>query len=196
MSKYTSKKIAALKPSTKVEEEKIDPAKFAFNMVEVTGGKQFLGQKAECVKSGVTRWKRPFAILVIDDEEEFVNPAHLKIVKPLPEARVAAIKAKQEADREAVIMIGGIVKQESEKAILFSHHAWFRPMWFPKSMVTKIGDHDDGKQTIFEFPLWKIKRELNEEAFAALESLQSGYEKMLAPKAVPGKTSLIKRRAK
>lgn len=158
-------------------------ADLEFQMVEITGGKKLpKGKQFEVVKVGVSKWNKPYVILQVEDTEVFFDPAHVKAVKALSAARIAAVKAKVEADKEQVLILSGVVKNESEKAVLIKHHAWFRPVWFPKALVTTLGDHEDGEQELFEVPMWKVRADHGPQGVAALEELQSGFEKMLTKK--------------
>ena len=59
-----------------------------------------------------------------------------------------------------------------------------------------LGEHEDGKQSLFEVPRWKVGKQHGPDGIADLEALQAGLNKMLEPKSVIGKTTLIKRKAK
>ena len=172
-------------------------APFEFHTVEIIGGKKFpKGEKFECVKVGVSKWNKAYIILSVDGEDEFCDPANVKAVKALAPARTALVKAEQEEKKNAVMILSGIIKAESPNAVCIKHHQWFKPVWFPKSLVTELGEHEDGEQNLYEVPVWKIKADHGPEGIEALSELQTGFEKMLQPKAVVGKTSLIRKASK
>lgn len=202
MAKIISKTVAAASSSTKA----FDPADYVFHIVEVAGGKKFEeGSQFECVKAGINRYGKPYLMINVDGIDDFIDPKNVTVLKPMAAAKAALVKSELEAAREAVIMLGGLIKNETEKAVLIQHHGWFKAKWFPKAFVTKLGDHEDGQQSIFEVPAWKVKADMGPDALAALEELQSGYEKMLEPakpepkagqSLVTGKTTIIRRKAK
>lgn len=183
--------------SNKTKEELLsDVAHFEFQTVEIMKGKNFpIHEKYECVKVGISHYGKPYVLITVDDTDRFCDPKNLKALKPLSPARIAAIKARLEADREATLIVSGTIKSESEKAVLLSHHGWYKAKWFPKSLISVLGDHEDGEQKLYEVPLWKIKVD-GPDVVAALEALQDGFVKMLRPKSIVGKTTLIKKGSK
>jgi hypothetical protein len=157
-----------------------------FQTCEIIGGKKFpKGEKFDCIKVGVSKWGKAYAVISVDGDDQFCDPANLKPLKALVPAKVALVKAGLEEARDAVIVVSGTIKRESENAVLLSHHGWFKPRWFPKSLITNLGDHEDGEQNLYEVPVWKIKADHGPLGVEALEALQEGFQKMLTPKAKP-----------
>jgi hypothetical protein len=170
---------------------------FEFKTVEIIGGKKFpIGEKFECVKVGISKWQKPYVIISVNGEDEFCDPKNLKALKPLLPARAALVKAEQEEKKNAVIILSGIIKAETEKAVGIKHHAWFKTVWFPKTLITELGNHEDGEQVLYEVPVWKVQAEHGSDGVEALRALQPGFEKMLQPKAVVGKTTVIRKASK
>lgn len=189
-------KAAASEASSKPTREELlaSVAGLEFQTVQITGGKKFpVGEKFECIKVGVSKWGKAYTILMVEGEEQFCDPGNVKALKPLLPARIAAIKASLEEARDAVLILSGSVKNESDSAVLIKHHGWFKPRWFPKSLISVLGEHEDGEQSLYEVPAWKIRADHGPDGVAALEALQDGFNAMLQPKAVPGKTSLIRK---
>lgn len=193
MTKANLKSSTAAAPKSS-EKEEFDGTAYVFHMVEVTGGKKVpVGTKSECIQAKVGPYG-PFCRIVVEDREICVDAKHIKVLKPLAPARLAVLKAETDAAAEAVLIVSGIVKNETEKAVLIAHSGWFKARWFPKSFVTKLGEHDDAEQSLYEVPTWKVRADMGPDAVKALEGMQATFEAMLAPKAVPGKTTVIKGR--
>jgi len=199
----TAKNTASSKTSAKAsktrEEMLTELSAFLFHTCEIVGGRNFpIGEKFDCVKVGVSGYGKPYTVLSVNGEDKFCDPKNLKPLKALTDAKAAAAKAAQDEAREATLIVSGTIKNESEKAVLLQHHMWFKPRWFPKSLITLLGDHEDGEQKLYEVPRWKVQADHGPMGVAALEDLPEGFEEMLAeaekPKAIVGKTSLIKRK--
>lgn len=183
IAKKTAKTVVASEKPTR-EELLASVAGLEFQTVEIVSGRKFpIGEKFDCVKVGVSKWGKAYAVLSVDGDDQFCDPANLKAVKAFAPAKIAATTAKLEADKEATLVVSGTVKRESENAVLISHHGWFKPRWFPKSLITVIGDHEDGEQSLYEVPTWKVRADHGPQGVAALESLQEGFQEMLNPKA-------------
>ena len=155
-------------------------AGFEFHTCEIVGGRNFpLGEKFDCIKVGISSYGKPYTVISVNGEDKFCDPKNLKVLKPMTEAKAVAAKAALEEAKEATLIVGGTVKNESEKAVLIAHHGWFKPKWFPKSLVTLLGDHEDGEQSLYEVPRWKIAADHGPDGLKALQGLQSAYEAML-----------------
>jgi hypothetical protein len=187
--KTATKTVAASEEKLTREELLATVAGLEFQTCEIVAGRKFpIGEKFDCIKVGVSRWNKPYAVISVNGNDEFCDPANLKPLKAFAPAKIASTTAKLEADKEATLILSGTVKRESENAVLISHHGWFKPRWFPKSLITVIGDHSDGEQNLYEVPMWKIKADHGPVGVADLEALQDGFQKMLAPaKAVTSK---------
>jgi hypothetical protein len=163
---------------------------FLFHQVEVTKGKKFpIGDKYDCVKIGINKWGYPFCLLSIDGEEVFSDPANLKALKPFAPAKAALAKAAVEASSDATLIVSGTIKAETQGkkdgkgSVLLVHHNWYKPRFIPKSLISKVGEHEDGVQSLFEIPAWKVKADGGPRDVADLEALQEGFQKMLTKKA-------------
>jgi hypothetical protein len=181
----TAKTVAKSEVSSR-EELLASVSQFEFQTCEIVGGRNFpIGEKFDCIKVGVSGYGKPYTVISVNGEDRFCDPKNLKVLKPMTEAKIAAAKAALEEAKEATLIVGGTIKNESEKAVLISHHGWFKPKWFPKSLVTKIGDHEDGEQNLYEVPRWKIHADHGPAGVKALAALQDGYEAMLEPEEKP-----------
>lgn len=171
---------AAPKAATSREELLEEVSAFEFQTVEIIGGRNFpKGEKFDCIKVGISGYGKPYTVLSVNGEDKFCDPKNLKVLRPMAPAKIAAAKAALEEAKEATLIVGGTIKNESEKAVLLSHHMWFKAKWFPKSLITVIGDHEDGEQTLYEVPRWKVLADHGPKGVADLEGLQDGYEAML-----------------
>jgi hypothetical protein len=178
MKKIVSKTAATLKTSTKAPEKETSVEDFALNIVEITGGKQFpVGKQYNCLKSGISRrTNRPYAMILVGDEQQFVNPKYLKIVKPIPTAQKAVIEAELEEASSATMLISGTVVSETEKAIKFRHAGW-KDLWMPKAFAEKVADNDD--EIILLVPRWKLVSGTASDCVTALEAKQELYQSIV-----------------
>jgi hypothetical protein len=166
-------------PSSR-EELLAEVQEFEFQTCEIVGGRKFpLGEKFDCVKVGISSYGKAYTVLSVNGEDQFCDPKNLKVLKPMTEAKVAAAKAALEEAKEATLIVSGTIKNESEKAVLLSHHNWYKAKWFPKTLITKIGDHEDGEQSLYEVPRWKILADHGPAGVKELQALQEGFEEML-----------------
>jgi hypothetical protein len=193
----TAKTAAASKTPSSREELLSEVKQFEFQTVEIVGGRKFpIGEKFDCIKVGISSYGKPYTILSVNGVDQFCDPRNLKVLKPMVPAKAAAAKAALEEAKEATLIVSGTIKNESEKAVLLSHHGWFKAKWFPKSLITKLGDHEDGEQSLYEVPRWKVLADHGPNGVKDLEGLQAGFEAMLEieeepapqPKAVVRKT--------
>lgn len=153
---------------------------FEFQTCEIVSGRKFeIGAKFDCVKVGISSYGKAYTVLSVDGEDQFCDPKNLKVLRPMSEAKIAASKAALEEAKEATLIVSGTIKNESEKAVLLSHHNWFKAKWFPKTLITKLGDHEDGEQSLYEVPRWKILADHGPAGVRELQALQEGYEEML-----------------
>jgi hypothetical protein len=193
MSKTATKTVAASSEKMTRDELLATVSPFEFQTCEIVAGRNFpIGEKFDCIKVGISSYGKPYTVISVNGTDKFCDPKNLKVLKPMVEAKVAAAKAALEEAKEATLIVGGTVKNESEKAVLISHHGWFKPKWFPKSLVTKIGDHEDGEQNLYEVPRWKIQADHGPDGVKALQSLQDGYEKMLEPEEKPEPVKVVR----
>lgn len=184
----TAAKVAAASSEKKVSREELlaTVTPFEFQTCEIVAGRNFpIGEKFDCIKVGISSYGKPYTVISVNGEDRFCDPKNLKVLKPMSDAQKASAKAELEAAKEATMIVGGTIKNESEKAVLLSHHMWFKPRWFPKSLIVLLGEHEDGEQNLYEVPAWKVKADHGPKGIADLQSLQEGYEAMLEPEEKP-----------
>lgn len=181
-SKTVSKSAPAKAPAAPLSREELleEVREFEFQTCEIVGGRKFeIGAKFDCIKVGISSYGKAYTVLSVNGEDQFCDPKNLKVLRPMTEAKIAASKAALEEAKEATLIVSGTIKNESEKAVLLSHHNWFKPKWFPKTLITKLGDHEDGEQSLYEVPRWKILADHGPNGVKELQALQAGFEEML-----------------
>lgn len=148
--------------------------------VEVTGGKKWPGRRATVLSVGKSRrFESVYAMLRIDGETEnaFADPKHLKVIGAEKPAKIAALQAEVEAAREATLLVSGKVREERETSVLLDHYQWYRPVWFPKSLLTLMTtDPMENGEHLYEVPRWKVLSALKAKGTEALEARQEEWQ--------------------
>lgn len=179
----TPEMIAAFLAEKKAKEEAAKkaskkPAKFAdieFHFCTVTGGRKFEhGITVKCVWAGLNKFKQDTARIVLKDgSDDWINPKFLKAVKPMDAAEVARIKAEREVESSEMVLVPGAIPAngERDKSILLNYTGWYSGAWFPRSMITKVGETKDGLG-VFEVPAWKVRKDKGPDSLTALRAKQ------------------------
>ncbi len=150
-----------------------------FHQCEIIGGKKGdsdphykIGTKVDVTWIGANRFLAASCRAQTSDGTLiFIDPRHLKSVKPLPKERVAKIEAEREEASSATIYVPGTVLAQTDKSIRLNYRGWFSALWFPKEMVEKT-DAFDGDLHIYAVPLWKVRLSAGNDSVAALEARQ------------------------
>lgn len=146
-----------------------------YHFCTITGGRKFEeGSTVKCVWAGQNKFKQDTARIVLKDGSDgWINPKFLKAVKPMDAAEVARIKAEREVESSEMVLVPGAIPSngERDKSILLNYTGWYSGAWFPKSMITKVGETAEGLG-VFEVPAWKVRKDKGPDALAQLRTKQ------------------------
>lgn len=114
----------------------------------------------------------------------WVHPKFLKPGKEMSDARKAAIAAER-GEREGaidpsetLILPCRVVDESREKSILLQYSGWFGAHSFPKSLVERVGETEDGLG-VFEVPAWRVKQAVGMDALERLREKQGDFAKLV-----------------
>lgn len=157
----------------------------ALHYCTVKGGRKFEeGMTVECHWVGRNKFRQDTArimgkdgkpIMIDGKDKGWIDPKFLKGGKELPAARIAAIEASRETESDETILVPASVPIERDASVLLNYTGWFSGAWFPKSMVTKVGETDTGLG-VFEVPAWKVRKDKGADALEALRSKQEAIQ--------------------
>lgn len=153
----------------------------ALHLCTITGGRKFeIGTIVECHWVGRNKFRQDTArifdkggkpIMVDGKDKGWIDPKFLKGGKELPAERQAAIEALRGTESDETILIPASVGQERDKSVLLNYTGWFAGAWFPKTMVTKVGETKEGLG-IFEVPAWKVRKDKGGDSLEMLKTKQ------------------------
>lgn len=161
------------------------PAEYAalkFHFATISGGRKLPeGTKVEVVNVGVNRFNKEYAMVNVPgmDTVQFIDPKFLTIGAKLPAPRIAVLEAEREAASSEVLIIPGIIQQERDKSVLLEYSGWFKGVWFPKTMIEHVGDHEDGIHKLYEVPAWKVRKDRGADSAAILTAMQDKLAAMV-----------------
>lgn len=152
-----------------------------FHHCEITGGSETriakdgryaIGAKVDCTWVGANKFLGQSARITFSDGSTgFIDPKFLKAGKPFSDAEKAKAMAEREAETSDTLYIAATISRENDKAVLMEYQGWYAAKWFPKTMVTKTGAMD-GDIPIWEIPVWKVRKDIGNDAVAALMAKQ------------------------
>lgn len=160
----------------------------ALHYCTVIGGRKFEeGTTVECQWVGRNKWRQDTArimdksgnpLMVDGKDKGWIDPKFLKPGKELPKERIAAIEAMRGDESDETILVPASVGIEKDKAVLLNYTGWFSGSWFPKTMITKVGETPEGLG-IFEVPTWKVRKEKGGDALEGLKAKQVALQAMI-----------------
>lgn len=160
----------------------------ALHYCTVIGGRKFEeGTTVECHWVGRNKFRQDTArifdksgnpIMVDGKDKGWIDPKFLKGGKELPKERVAAIEALRGTESDETILVPASIGVEKDKSVLVNYTGWFSGSWFPKTMITKVGETAEGLG-IYEVPAWKVRKEKGGDAFEMLKTKQAALQEMV-----------------
>lgn len=157
----------------------------AMHYCTVKGGRKFEeGMTVECHWVGRNKFRQDTArifgkdgkpIMIDGKDKGWIDPKFLKGGKELPDARKAAIEASRETESDETVLVPASVPIERDQSVLLNYTGWFSGAWFPKSMVTKVGETEAGLG-VFEVPAWKVRKDKGADALETLKSKQEAIQ--------------------
>lgn len=145
---------------------------YLHHYAEVTGGKKFKGKTVEIAWVFINKRFQPSCRIVVDGVLEFMDASNLTVGDKLPKARIDELEKARTAEAEATVYLPVDVRRVTEGAVQLKNPGWFKPSYFPKSMVTNTGAVDEKGRDIYELPVWKIRKENGNDCVDAALAIQ------------------------